>query len=258
MALLLSSLCAGWCAAQTATFVYKNGKVVFGEFIKMAADSLYMAITDNGGGRRTEVIAKNSLSEVVFDSGDKLNLALPEYPPSHAPTANTSSANSSSSSVSASTASQVQVSPPPVRSGQNSQTGLDPFTYGGLSAIVPGLGQVLQKEYAKGAVCFGVVGIAAIGTVEAWNSTTNAYNTLNASANRMPDGSYNTSYYGKFTQWLHGSEALTGVTAVLYLLNIASATVDAMNGKGQLQAGPSKSTLTFTPSADGCELVLDF
>jgi hypothetical protein len=213
----------GMCIGETATFIYKNGKVEFGEFKRMFADSVFIEKVGNAGSRENAVISKKLLSEVVFDSGDKLNLSLSEYPaPASAetgsPVASSQARNQDASGAASSGSSRaIPVGPPSqLRS---------PFVYGGFSAVIPGLGQFLQGKQSKGAICFGVVGVSVLGATLAWNSTTNAYN--NCQNNKSKNGSYRDVDFRKFTLRLHGAELLTGVSAVLYLLTIADATADA-------------------------------
>jgi len=254
-AALLIGPCLGWCMAETATFVYNNGKVEFGDFKKISGDSVYVETVDNGGAHKSFAIAKSSLSEVVFDSGEKLNLALAEYPPSSASSSpsSTAAAAVAKQQTAALTATAVPTMALPPSNALPS-TIRNPFTYGGLSAIVPGLGQALQGDYAKGAVCFALVGLTVGGSLAAWNSTTTAYNNLQQT--KSAEGLYNNSDYQSFTVRLHGSEILTCVSAVLYLLNIADATADAVIFNKR-QNSP-KLSLTISPSGIGCGLACAF
>jgi hypothetical protein len=250
--LMIGLFFIGVCFGETATFIYKNGKVEFGEFKRMAADSVFLEKVGNAGSREIAVIPKKLLSEVVFDSGDKLNLSLSEYPTSASmetgnPVVSSQAHNQDASGPAPSGSLRVApfVSPPRLRS---------PFVYGGFSAVVPGLGQFLQGEQAKGAICFGVVGVSVLGAMLAWNSATNAYN--NCQNNKSLSGSYRDSDYRKFIFRLHGAELLTGVSAVLYLLNIADATADAF--VFNKHPSPIKPIITASSTGAGCAIAIAF
>jgi len=252
--LIISQLSLGLCLGQTATFIYKNGKVEFGELKKMLADSVYLEKTGAGGVRENIAIPKKMLSEVVFDSGDKLNLSLSEYPPYSTPDAakpiGTSPAQGRNQDGSAAPpAASMQIAPTVPLSQLRS-----PFVYGGFSTVVPGLGQFLQGEKGKGAICFGVVGLSVLGAMLAWNSTTTAYDNLER--NKSADGSYKDPDFHKFTFRLHGAEILTCVSAMLYLLNIADATADAF----AFNRHPSavKPIISASSTGAGCAVAVTF
>ena len=242
----------GICLGETATFIYKNGKVEFGEFKRMFADSVFLEKVGNAGARENAVISKKLLSEVVFDSGDKLNLSLSEYPASaSAETGNlttSSQARNQDAAVSGVSASS-RVAPAVPLSQLRS-----PFVYGGFSAVVPGLGQFLQGKQGKGAICFGVVGVSVLGAMLAWNSTTDAYN--NCQNNKLKNGSFRDADYRKFIYRLHGAELLTGVSAILYLLNIADATADAF--AFNKHPSPIKPIITASSTGAGCAFAIAF
>ncbi len=242
----------GMSIGETATFIYKNGTVEFGEFRRMSADSVFLEKTVNGSTRESAVISKKSLSEVVFDSGDKLNLSLSEYPASASREAAqpipASQARTHEPSAAVSSApSHADPAGPPARS-------MSPFVYGGFSAVVPGLGQFLQGERSKGAICFGVVGVSVLGVLLAWNSTTDAYDNLQSGKSRS--GSYRDADYRKFTFRLHGSQLLTCVSAVLYALNIADAAADAFAYNKRPAA--VKPIIVVSSTGAGCALAIAF
>jgi hypothetical protein len=214
----------GICFGETATFIGKNGQVEFGEFRRMSADSVYFERNGSGSARESAVLSRKSLSEVVFDSGEKLNLALPEFP---IPAVVESGKEASPPPVRAEKASVAAFTPsagPCAGAGVTAAPRVSPFAYAGISAVVPGLGQLLLGKRAKGAACFGVVGLSFLGASLAWSATTDSYGDLQK--NKSPGGSYREADFRKFTFRLHGSQALTGVAAALYVLTIADAAAD--------------------------------
>jgi hypothetical protein len=242
----------GLCMGETATFIYKNGKVEFGEFKRMSADSVFLEKVGNAGARENAVISKKLLSEVVFDSGDKLNLSLSEYPAA-------SSTETGNPVASSPARSQDAAGIAPTGSSRFAPVALpsrlrSPFVYGGFSSVAPGLGQFLQGEQTKGALWFGAVGVSILGAALAWNSTTNAYN--NCQNNKSKNGSYREADYRKFTYRLHGAELLTGVSAVLYALNIADATADAFTYNKHPSA--IKPIITASSTGAGCAFAVAF
>jgi hypothetical protein len=215
----------------------------------MSADSVYLEKTGEGAGRQAVGIPKASLSEVVFDSGNKLNLSLSDYPPASSPEPGKPAPRPLGPDPAAESSAAPQGvcvgTPPPLGS---------PFVYGGFSAVVPGLGQCLLGNPVKGAIWFGVVGASVLGTVLAWNYTTKAYQELER--NRSSGGFFRDSDHRIFTFRLHGSQMLTCATALLYLLTVADATSDAfMYPRRRLAVKPVITTMS---NSAGCALAVAF
>jgi hypothetical protein len=207
--------------------------------------------TGNNGVREKIVIDKKVLSEVVFDSGDKLNLSLSEYPPSASASAakpDVSSPARTKDAIGAASSATL-----PAAQAHAPKLG-SPFVYGGFSAVVPGLGQFILGEKGKGAICFGVVGVSFLGAMLAWNSTTDAYNKLQK--NKSAGGVYRDADYRAFTFRLHGAELITGISAILYLLNIADATAEGFVFSKKIST--IKPMLTTSSTGAGCAFSMDF
>lgn len=254
---LIGQLITGACFGETATLIYKNGQVEFGDFKRMSADSVYIDKTGTGGIRERAVIAKPSLSEVIFDSGEKLNLSLAEHPPGSSP-ATAAQLPVAPQIPAHEQAAIVATAPAPQETAQTipavfGTPQVSPFVYGGISALIPGLGQTLAGKPGKGAAIFGIIATSTGGSLLAWHYTTKAYHQL--LNNKSADGFYPESDYRQFTFRLHGAEILTGVSAILYLLNIADATADAFAFNRHPSVKPS---VTVSSTATGCALAVAF
>jgi hypothetical protein len=247
--LMIGLFLIGVSMAENATYIFKNGAVEFGDFKRMSADSVYLEKTGEGAGRQAVGIPKASLSEVVFDSGNKLNLSLSEYPPASSSEPGKPALQPRGSAPAA----EPSAAPQGVRAGTPPPLG-SPFVYGGFSAVVPGLGQWLLGKPVKGAICFGAVGASVLGTMLAWNYTTKAYDDLER--NRSAGGFFRDSDHRKFTFRLHGSQMLTCVSALLYLLTVADATSDAFTYDKHRSA--VKPVITTTSTGVGGALAVAF
>lgn len=229
------TICSLWVvstfAAETATFVFKDGKIEFGKLFKVENENVFALITGDDGLQKDVSILKSSLVEVIFDSGEKLDLSLSSYPPVKETPQPSSTITQETTTIPASTVNQTDMqnttSTPltrPIIPLEPSEY-RNPFVYAAYSSVVPGLGQVIQKQYIKGAVSFGLLGISIGGTIYSWSSTSKFYLTMENARKRS--GSYSDEDFEKFVFRKRGAQVISIVTGILYIVNIADAAYDA-------------------------------